>query len=182
MPRLKVGDKMPNFMFNTAYEQDKLLHAVLNNKTTFFVILRYIGCTVCRYDVHLLQKRYDEFVRKGAQVFVVMQSSPENVREDLKDLKLPFDIICDTELTIYNGLEIVPAKDKSELVTPEIKDVFNEKKEAAKAAGFSHGKYEGIEEQLPATFLVDGDGTVKLAYYGKNIMDKPSIDEMLMML
>lgn len=181
MAKLKIGDKMPNFTFNTAYEKGKTINGVLNHKPTFFWVLRYIGCTVCRYDVHLLSQRYQEFVDKGAQVFVVMQSAPETVREDLKETKLPFEIICDTDLAVYHALEINPAASMEELggsVMPQLQ----EKGMAAAAAGFKHGKYEGIEEQLPAMFLVDGDGKVQYAHYAKNIMDMPKIDEMLGML
>lgn len=179
MAKLSAGDKMPNFTFATAYEQNKKIQDVLNKENTFFVVHRYIGCTFCRYDVHLLQSRYAEFVQKDAQVFVVMQSTPESVREDLKNIKLPFDIICDTDMVIYKTLEVAPAKDMGELAPSEIMEAVQAKAVKAAADGFTHGKYEGVEEQLPAMFLVDRQGIVKFAHYGKNIMDLPSIDEML---
>ncbi len=91
MSKLYVKDKMPNFVFNTAYESDKQLHEVLSGKTVFWVI-RYIGCTDCRYDVHLLANNYEKIKAKGAQVFVVMQSDQQHVQEDLKEFKLPFGV------------------------------------------------------------------------------------------
>ena len=126
-----------------------------------------------------MERRYDEFVKKGAQVLYVMQSTPEMVKNDLKDHALPFEIICDPELEIYNALEIAPAKSMAELAPPEVMEALMAKGKAANEAGFAHGEYEGIEEQLPATFLIGADGVVKYAHYGKNIMDKPDVNEML---
>ena len=53
---------------------------------------------------------------------------------------------------------------------------------AAAEAGFSHGKYEGNEQQLPAMFIVDQNGIVEKAIYAETIMGLPTLDELLTML
>jgi Peroxiredoxin len=185
MARLAVGDKMPNLTVDTAYEAGTTVEKLVNGKKTVFWVLRYIGCTVCRYDVHLLIERYQEFKDKDAQVVVVMQSRPEKIQEDVREEmngeKLPFDIICDTKFEFYNTLEILPAETMEELVG-EDRTELNEKGAAARAAGFEHGEYEGNEQQLPGMFIVEGDMTVSFAHYGKNLMDMPKIDDVLAML
>ena len=100
--KLKTGDRFPQFTFDTHLRDDLSSVDVLNGKTVFWV-LRYIGCTVCRYDVHLIAQRYQEFKEKGAQVFVVMQSDKKHVTDDLSkgDVKLPFEIIIDPKQKIY---------------------------------------------------------------------------------
>ena len=107
MPKLTVGDKMPNFTFTTQDRENVSLHAaVKGKKKTVFWVLRYIGCPSCRYDVHMLSQRYQEFLDKDAQVFVVMQSTPESIRKSLADASVPFEIICDPTYDIYHGLDI----------------------------------------------------------------------------
>jgi len=182
MAVLKKGDRMPDFKVNTATKEDTTLKELCAGKPTFLAVLRYIGCTVCRYDIHVMEARYDEFVKKGAQVLFVMQSTPEMVKNDLKEHALPFEIICDPDYEIYNTLGISAAKSMEELVPPTVMEALMAKAAAAGEAGFSHGEYEGIEEQLPATFLIGAEGDVLYAHYGKNIMDKPDVDEMLAML
>ena len=182
MAILKKGDRMPDFKVKTATTENTTLKELCSGKPTFLVVLRYIGCTVCRYDIHVMEERYDEFVKKGAQVLFVMQSTPEMVKNDLKEHALPFEIICDPDYEIYNTLEIMAAKSMAELAPPEVMEALMAKGKAAGEAGFSHGAYEGIEEQLPATFLIGTDGDVLFAHYGKNIMDKPGVDEMLAMV
>ena len=44
----------------------------------------------------------------------------------------------------------------------------------AVSQGFSHGKFEGKETQLPAAFVVNSMKIITYAYYGKHISDLPS--------
>ena len=182
MPKVKVNETFPVFDFSTAYQDGLNSKDVLKGKTVFW-FLRYIGCTVCRYDVHLLQNRYNEFVEKGAQVFVVMQSDRDHVRKDLESTNtvLPFQIICDPEQKIYELLEIVPAESMDALKEGVVEQL-KEKGGKARELGFVHGDYEGNEQQLPALFIVNEDGTVAYAHYAKNIMDMPLIDDVLELL
>ena len=178
MARLVKGDKFPNFTVNTAFENGLTIEKIVDGKPTMFMVLRYIGCTVCRYDVHVLTERYNEFVEKGVNVVVVMQSKPEIVQRDLAGGTLPFHLICDEAQEIYKTLEINAAANMQELLGDGMAKL-QEKGAKAAAAGFAHGDYEGIEEQLPAFFYVDSDLTVKEAHYAKSIMDMPTVDEML---
>lgn len=178
MAKLVKGDKFPNFTVDTAFENGLTIEKIVDGKPTMFVVLRYIGCTVCRYDVHVLTERYNEFKEKGVNVVVVMQSTPDKVQRDLAGSTLPFHLICDSKEEIYKELSIEAAKDMPSLVGNDMAKL-QEKGAKAAAAGFKHGDYEGIEEQLPAFFFVNPDLTVREAHYAKTIVDMPSVDEML---
>lgn len=182
MTRLNTGDKLPSFNFNTQNRRAVNSLEILKGKTVFWV-LRYIGCTVCRYDVHLIAQRYQEFTDKGAQVFVVMQSDVNHVQDDLAKTNtvLPFEIICDPTEFIYKLLSIEPAESMEKLGGGRFEEL-KEKGTKAREAGFSHGDYEGNEQQLPAMFIVEQDGTVIYSHYAENIMDMPKIDDVLAML
>ena len=182
MTRIAAGDVFPDFTFDTHLHSGLTSRSVLKGKTVFWV-LRYIGCTVCRYDVHMIAKRYEEFKAKDAQVYVVMQSDREHVVNDLQNTGavLPFEIICDPDQSIYNLLSIRAAESKEELLGDGL-EKLQAKGAAAREAGFSHGDYEGNEQQLPAMFIVDEKGTVCYAHYAASIMDMPSIDDVLNLL
>lgn len=174
MPKLHEGDKIPDFSFDTAFESGKTFYEGLEGPT-YLWFLRYYGCTVCQVDIYHLQQRYAEFREKGAKVMVVLQSRQEVVAGEFQPDQLPFDIICDPEMKLYQKFEIVPAKSMLGLASFGLL----KKAKEAKKLGFAHGEYEGNEQQLPALFLIDPKGTVKLAHYAKNITDIPSLDEML---
>ncbi len=184
MAKLHVGDKMPSFTFQTESESGLTTESVLKNGRTVFWVLRYIGCTTCRYDLHQIAAKYGDFLAKGAQVYVVMQSDPAIVQEDLQDSPLPFHIICDQDQEIYRTLEIPATKTKEERMPTSPEDIarLEEKKQKVKELGFVHGRYEGNEQQLPALFVVEPDASVSYVHYAQNSIDMPTVDQMLEIL
>jgi peroxiredoxin len=181
MTRLTKGNKMPDFTVNTANRKNIRISEIADGKPSMMIVLRYIGCPLCRLDVHMLNERYDEFINKGVTVFFVMQSKPESIRRDLKDSPVPFEIVCDDKLEIYKTLCIDPAKTKEELLGDGAAKLA-ERKEKIEKLGIVHGENEGIEEQLPAFFYLDKDLNVKYSHYAENIVDMPTIDDMLAMI
>lgn len=180
MAKYKVGDIFPNLTVKTAYEADREVKDILKGKTIFWV-LRYIGCPVCRLDVALIAERYEEFKEKGAQVFVVMQSDQEHIRESLKETPIPFEIICDNDMKFYDTLSIEPAGSMDELAGKML-DKLQAKGALADEYGFEHGDYEGDEQQLPALFIVDENGVITYAHYAEELIDMPDVDEVLELL
>ena len=181
--KIQIGEKMPDLVFDTIKRDGVHLYDVLKGKTVLWV-LRYIGCPTCRLDVHLIAGRYAEFAAKGAQVFVVMQSDRAHIGKDLAatGAALPFEIVCDPEQKIYEQLEILPGDPDGPALPEEILGRLIEKVKAAAAEGFEHGDYEGNEQQLPALFILDADGTASYVKYAQDPMDMPTVDEVLEML
>ena len=178
--RFKVGDYFPDFLFNTAYRDNLQVHDVLKGKTVFWCI-RYIGCPVCRYDVHCIQEKYDEIKKKNAQVFVVMQSDQKHIQAVIKKDELSFEIICDSTKKFYKELEIEPALTKEELIGYNT-DELNAKREACKKLNYTHGDYEGDELQLPALFIVNEKGIITYIKYGDSLVSLPTVDELIELL
>lgn len=176
--KINCGDKFPNIPLSMSSGEKTSTIELLNKKTVFWVI-RYIGCTVCRYDVYSLKKNYAQIEEKGAQVVVVMQSDEKHINDSLADDPAPFKIACDPEMQFYKTLSIECAKDKDELLGDLENGRFPSKKEKAIAAGFVHGDYEGDEMQLPAVFIVEKDGTASFVKYGSYIADIPTVEELI---
>ncbi len=79
---------------------------------------------------------------------------------------------------LYREFEILPAASKKDLAG--LKTMVKVGK--AMAAGFSHGRYEGDELQLPAAFILSPDLTVTYAHYAKvidDVLDAEQIVEMM---
>ena len=180
MPCIQVGEKLPDFTVDTQDLEGVTLHSLLKGKTILRV-LRYIGCPSCRLDVHEIAESYGDFTTRGAQVLVVMQSTPDSLNAALNEEDRAITYVCDPELQIYRALAIDPAKTKEELIGTD-PSAWAAKRARADAAGYVHGASEGEEMQLPAMFIVDEVGTVLFAHYGKTIPDIPTVDEMLALL
>jgi peroxiredoxin len=185
MSRLSAGDGFPDFQIHTACDKDlQTAEVIKKTEKTVFWVLRYIGCTTCRYDIHVIKERYHEFQALGAQVLVVLQSQPETVRADLAGDEVPYEIIADPEQKFYQRFSIEPAPSKEARQPTEPADIekWQAKVEKVKASGFVHGKYEGNEQQLPALFIVGSDAVVQYSHYAKNSIDMPTVDELLKIL
>ena len=180
MARLTLGEGMPDFTFDTPFETGRSLSGTLARVEgkTALVFLRYYGCTLCQYDIHLYAKQYDAVKAAGGQLLVVLQSDPAKLAGQMKPGDLPFDIVCDPEQSLYKRFEIAPAPSKAELGDEKTM----EKIARARAAGFRHGDYEGEELQLPAAFVMDRAGKLTCVHYGKTAGDVPSPDELAALL
>ena len=183
MTKLHTGDVMRDFTFRTPFETGRTLGETVRQVPgkTALVFLRYLGCTSCQFEIRQYALNYEKIKETGGQMLIVLQSDPQRVADETKDFPLPFDVICDPDRELYLEFEIPVAKDKDELHD------FNSKKWAAKraivkAAGLTHGVYEGEELQLPATFVFDHDLNIVFDYYGKDSNDNLSADELAKLL
>ena len=183
MARLNVGDKMPNLTFNTPYETGRTLGETVDRVRgkTALVFLRYYGCTLCQYNIHVFKSEHEKIAATGGQMLVVLQSDPQKLAAQVKQGDLPFDIICDPDQEIYKLLEIKPAASKEEMRDETTADKIAALK-AKVPVEYTHGEYEGDELQLPATFILEPDLTVTYAGYHKAISDTPSPDELAELL
>ncbi len=177
--KLVKGAKMSDFTYLSPYaEGEKKFSEYAQGKKTFVVFLRYYGCTVCRLDLHIYAQRMKEFEEKGAQLMVVLQSAPNLVKEEAPVGTFPYELACDPSQAVYKQFEIEPAKSKLKLIGGGLFKAVK-KMNAAKKFGFAHGEYEGNEQQLPAMVLVDENGVITFSHYAQNLVDMPSVEEML---
>ena len=180
--KLTKGLQMPDFTYlSPSAEGEKTFADYAGGKKTFVVFLRYYGCTVCRLDLHIYAQRMKEFADRDCQLMVVLQSDPALVKNEAPLGTFPFEIACDPSQAVYRQFEIEPAKNMAALIGGGLFKAVK-KMNAAKKFGFTHGEYEGNEQQLPAMVLVDENGTIAFSHYAKNMTDMPSADEMLAML
>lgn len=164
--RIVAGSKIPNFIYSTQLEQNKDFYETISkNEKTYIMFLRYYGCTICQYELYKLKKDYDSYKKIGITPIVVLQSSPDLVKEITTNKDIPFDIICDPKQEIYKLYNVFPAINPKDMVNLSV--LGNIK--AAMELGFTHGKYEGNEMQLPAGFVVDKNANVIYAKYASSL-------------
>ena len=180
MAKLEVGQIMPDFDYVTPFTiGHTLAETAAKAPKTALVFLRYWGCPLCQYDIHLLAQAYDEITAAGGQLLVVLQSDPKGLADQLgAPDKLPFPIVCDPEQKLYKDFCIAPAASMAKMA--DLKMVGRIIK--ATKLGFKHGAYEGDEQQLPAAFVVDSDRKILYAHYAKSVSDMPDAAELAKLL
>ncbi|MBU3916445.1 redoxin domain-containing protein [bacterium] len=165
---LKVGDKAPNFRFDTPWTSSQDFHKTPQHHDAVFVFLRYHGCPVCQMEMANLKRDIGLFNQKKARVFVFLQSSTDTLTPLLKKEDWPFDIVCDPKGTIFQLYAVEPGGILKYLHPAGLIGAIK-----ATSRGYFHKKFEGKETQLPAAFIIKPDRTISFAYYGKNISDVP---------
>lgn len=180
MQRLNVGDKMPDFTFETPFQSECTWSETVGRVQgkTALVFLRYYGCTLCQYDLHQFAEHYHEISATGGQLLVVLQSDPMGLAQQMRESDFPFKIVCDPEKRLYQQFEIGSAPSQSKLA--DMKTVLKIGK--ATIAGIKHGEYEGDELQLPAAFIMTPERTLTYVHYGKSAGDVPDYKELAKLL
>lgn len=174
MNKVHVGEKLRDFTYDTLWEKGIDFKSKLDKKT-YLVFLRYYGCTLCQVDITEFIQRYKELTDKGAQLFVVLQSDAETIKDQVKKEDIPYDIICDPNQELYKLYNLDTAYSQMGMASGKVL----EKGMKAMQMGIQHGKYEGNELQLPAAFLFNEKCEVEFVHYGTDAADVPSVDTML---
>jgi peroxiredoxin len=167
--KLGVGDKAPDFKFESPWEKERKFYEITGKKPAVLVFMRYIGCPVCQLAMADIKRDIKLIEKKGASLFVVLQSSSSNIVSVAKKEDWPFTIICDPQGNLFKKYNVEPGGILKYLHPAGLIAVIR-----ATFKGYMHGKFEGRETQLPAVFIVAPDKTITYAYYGKNISDIPS--------
>ena len=180
MKKLEIGQIMPDFDYVTPFSAGHTLaETAAKAPKTALVFLRYWGCPLCQYDIHLLAQAHADITAHGGQLLVVLQSDPTSLAEKLGDEQaLPFPIVCDPDQKLYKEFAIAPAASMAKMA--DLKMIGRIIK--ATKLGFKHGEYEGDEQQLPAAFVVDGDRKILYARYAKSVSDMPDAAELAKLL
>ena len=180
MAKLEIGQYMPDFEYITPFSAGHTLgETAAKAPKTALIFLRYWGCPLCQYDIHLLAQAHAELTARGGQLLVVLQSDPKGLAEKLeKEDALPFSIICDPDQKLYRQFCIEPAASMAKMA--DLKMVGRIVK--ATKLGFRHGEYEGNEQQLPAAFVLDGERKLLYAHYAKSVSDMPDPAELAKLL
>ena len=78
MPKLTVGAKMPDLTFCTPYANGCSLSQIARRVKgkTALVFLRYYGCTLCQYDIHLYKEGYEKIAATGGQTATPPAAAP----------------------------------------------------------------------------------------------------------
>lgn len=141
---------------------------------------RFAGCPVCNVHLRSVAKRHDEILAAGVREVAVFHSSIEAMLPHQGDL--PFAVVADPGKELYTafGVESSP---KANLHPRVWLSFVDPRAFAVVARGLRAGGKIGVKGEsvlgLPADFLIEPDGLVRAAKYGRHANDHWSVDELL---
>ncbi len=141
---------------------------------------RFAGCPICNARLQSVSKRHAEIDAAGIREVVLFHSTAEELATYVDDM--PFDIVADPDRVLYRRFGVETALRSiadPRSVTPILRGMTDRslvgKLRLAAGMRSAHGGHLG----LPADILIDTDGAVIGAKYGKHAGDQWSADELL---
>lgn len=171
--RVTEGMKGKDFVFETPWSSGNLFSERLKEQDkTILIFMRFYGCRICQLDITKIIASYDEFLRLGSQVFIVLQTSPEIIREQDDKDDIPLTIICDPKHELYQlyGVGTFEGRERPKEVTDKINEA------SRKSIKKIENNNDEIPNQLPATFIMNKENIVQYACYGKHTGDVPTVE------
>lgn len=168
--RLRPGTVAPTFA-TTDFLGTPVDLAALRGRPVMLSFYRYAACPLCNLRVHELIGAHDRLGEMGLAMVAVFQSPAERIAEQVGRQDAPFPIVADPSMALYRdyGAETRWGGLASAAVARSGL--------AAMRSGFRPGRTDGPVQRVPADFLIDRDGSIAVAHYGRDIGDHLPIDE-----
>lgn len=144
---------------------------MIEGKPFMLCFLRFASCPFCNLRVNQLVKRFDEF-GDDFTIVVIFDSSLDNLIEHNEGHKAPFAILADETNKYYTEYAIEHS------MLGVLKGMIFRFPTLLKGLlkGYLPLKIKGSITTMPADFLIDRDGIIQNAYYGKDEGDHLSFD------
>ncbi|WP_323816161.1 redoxin domain-containing protein [Cellvibrio sp. NN19] len=168
--KLTTGNMIPMQIWQDTYGHDVTIPC--STGLTHLQFRRYSGCAVCNLHLQSFIGRQQELRNAGIYDVVIFNSTRERILADIA--KSPFPIIADTDKHLYKKFEVETsplAVFNPSVWLPAIKGALK--------FGVQLPRDQETMNGLPADFLIDSDGKIIAAHYGKHAYDQWSIEELL---
>ena len=161
--RFKSGDLLPSLALTDAFG-DSITNSLLKGKKVLLVFNRYVSCPLCNFCMHELLEHYDTLKQNGLVVISVYESGKEALTEYITKEEVPFRMVPDAEQKLYKLFRVR----KSWVRTASaVFHHYGQKHSKGKKLFKSKYERDGNLNRIGADFLVDENGVIRVAYYGK---------------
>jgi peroxiredoxin Q/BCP len=162
-PAFIIKDLNGNTVNLTAYKGKKVMLSFYRN----------VGCPVCNLRFHELQEQANYFKSKGLVMLAIYESTAENMKQYVDGERLYATMVPNPDQRLYKLYEVERSVGKM------MKGMFHGamgKMKKGKRLFKKEIKQDGNSNRIGADFLIDENGNVATAYYGKFIGDHLPID------
>jgi thioredoxin-dependent peroxiredoxin len=165
--RLKIGSTAPVFTAQ-ALGGRKVDLAALRGRTVLLKFYRFATCPVCNLHMHRFIKDYDALQALGLTTVVLYHSPADKLEAANAKFDLPpFDLVADPDKHVFRAYGV--ENGLAGMFSPTVmRDYYQ-----ALKAGFPPGMLtsEGGITGNPADFIIDGEGRIAFAHYGRHYAD-----------
>lgn len=170
---IHVGEKAPVIERTDIWGD--LLSVPDNGKWFYLSFHRFAACPFCNLRTNELIRNYERFQKSKIEIVSLWPSSKENLLQFAGDERTPFPLLSDQSRQIYRAYGVTESSFAGAfrlLLHPKL--IFNAIKNKRDGIAF-----DADQNLMPASFLINPQGIVKMAHYGKHFGDHPEIQTIL---
>jgi peroxiredoxin len=168
--RIGVGQKIGRFVWHTSAGTTTTIPDA-GGSLVNLQFSRWAGCPICNMHLASFRSRAREIEDAGVKVVVVFHSPEEDVIELRGDI--PFALIPDPDKRYYRAFGV----EQSAFFLMSKKAFASLRREAKQ--GHRAQRIRGGVLGLPASFIIDKNGAVLAAHYGRHADDNLGVDDVL---
>jgi len=167
---LRAGDRVPDFSLPSIRGEQVNVRTLLLSGPIVLSFYRGSWCPYCNIELRALQQVLPEIERLGASIVAISAELPDRQVETEKENALTFPVLTDRGNDVARLFGIVYELDE------DLLQVYRERGHELKTA---NGPQGANTLALPATFVVDQSGTIRLAYINEDYAERLSTEEIL---
>ena len=167
---LKVGDPAPDFILPDAHGEPVRLRALLNQGPVAIVFYRGGWCPYCNLHLRGFQRRLPEFHESHAQVVAISPQLPDNSLSTREKDEFTFPVLSDVGNKVARQFGIVFH------LSDKLAELY---RRFGHALEDFNGPYGKQELPVPATFLIDTNGTIRLTHVNVDYTQRLDPDDVL---
>ncbi|MDR7127673.1 peroxiredoxin [Algoriphagus sp. 4150] len=173
---IKVGDTAP--VIQTTDLWGHKISVPANDKWIFLSFHRFAACPFCNLRTNELIRNYELFEKHTIEVISIWPSDKYKLLNHAGGEKSPFPMLSDENKSIYKAYGVTESSFIGAvrlLLHPQliVNAIRNEHKNI---------EVDADPKLMPASFLVDPDGIIQMAYYGKHFGDHPTIESIFLIV
>jgi len=170
--KVVAGDKVKNIYLPSLDGSTFNLESI-KGKRYLLTFFRFAGCPFCNLRVHNLVKHFDEF-DPNFTIVGIFDASLQDLQRHAQKHNAPFTLLADESNTFYKEYGI----QRSFIGTLKGAVVkFPSVLYSMFVKGYFPTSIGGNVMTMPADFLIDEEGIIQLAHYGKDEGDHISIEK-----
>lgn len=165
-PGIEVGDRAPSFVLADAYGGRVALDDRLAAGPVVLSFYRGAWCPICNTELTGLQDALGRIKELGASLLAVSPQAPDASQTLVERLGLGYDVLSDLDQAVIRAYRL-----QFEL-PPELRAAYRQMGMALD----EHNADGSWNLPVPATFVLDRDGTVRARHVDPNYRDRMGVE------
>jgi peroxiredoxin len=169
-------DPAPDISLLDMAAREASLSTYWRREPAVVVFLRYFGCPFCQAQVVQLRDERERFSDLGAGIVLIGQGSPSEAVSFTERMKQPFECLVDPDRSAYRAFGLARGT-PAQLYGPRVAVPFV--RAQLNRETVQRGLQGGRFMQMPGTFVIDTEGTVRMAHRNRHVADNPTNQRIL---